>query len=217
MTHDSHSREDEARLIASAGAGDARALEDLYRQHEKRAYNLALRMMGDPWNAADATQEAFVKAFSALHRFRGDSRFSTWLHRIVVNTVHDHLRTRRDEPCGEEQLDHLLGRTNPVETAPGSGQGNQPTGDGLSDQMKAALLALDEGFRVVVILCDLLGFPYQEAAEILEIQEGTVKSRIYRARSRLAQILATDEEGDGRGDERNSPATETVQDMERHS
>src|SRR5660398_300357 len=91
MPHSPNTEEGEIRLIARAQTGDEDALEILYREHERRAYNLALRMLGDPWSAADVAQDAFIKAFSSLGRFREDAKFSTWLHRIVVNTAYDYL------------------------------------------------------------------------------------------------------------------------------
>lgn len=175
--------------LAKRGAPDATA--ELYRRYEHRAYNLALRMLGDPWDAADVTQEAFIKAFGALSRFRGEARFGTWLHRIVVNAVHDHLRRRRADPLEDEVMDRLSSG------APGAGGslvgGVQakvgPAADGLSEPLRQALLDLDEGFRLAVVLCDLLGYNYAEAADILGVQEGTIKSRIFRARATLAARL----------------------------
>jgi RNA polymerase sigma-70 factor (ECF subfamily) len=177
----------DADLVARARAGDQRAMSELYERHSQRGYNLALRMTGNPWDAADATQEAFIKAFSHLSSFKGEARFSTWLHRIVVNSVRDQMRKRRPDPVEDEVLDHL--------TAPGSTPSTlargavSPVEDGLSDDLKAALQALPEGFRLVIVLCDLLGYGYTEAADILEVQEGTIKSRVFRARAELAKSL----------------------------
>ena len=96
-------------LVARGRQGDQAALEELYRLYEHKAYNVALRMLGNPWDAADVTQEAFIKAFGALDQFRGEARFSTWLHRIVVNAVRDHLRKRQTDPMEDEELDRLAG------------------------------------------------------------------------------------------------------------
>ena len=177
----------DADLVARARAGDQTAISELYQRHSQRGYNLALRMTGDPWDAADATQEAFIKAFSHLSSFKGEARFSTWLHRIVVNSVRDHMRRRRPDPVEDEVLDRLA--------APGAAPTTlsraavSPVEDGLSDDLKQALLALPEGFRLVIVLCDLLGYGYAEAADILEVQEGTIKSRVFRARAELARSL----------------------------
>jgi RNA polymerase sigma-70 factor (ECF subfamily) len=177
----------DADLVARARAGDQTAMSELYHRHSQRGYNLALRMTGDPWDAADATQEAFIKAFSHLSSFKGEARFSTWLHRIVVNSVRDHMRRRRPDPMDDEILERLAGPGSATTTLTHS-----PTTaveDGLSDGVKAALGALPEGFRLAIVLCDLLGYGYAEAAEILEVQEGTIKSRVFRARAELARSL----------------------------
>lgn len=204
-------------LVARARQGDQAALEELYRLYEHKAYNVALRMLGNPWDAADVTQEAFIKAFGAIDQFRGEARFSTWLHRIVVNAVRDHLRKRQTDPMEDEELDRLAGMNSPAtggRLVGGRETVLDPVADGLSDPLLAALQALDERFRLAVVLCDLLGFDYAEAARILEVQEGTIKSRIFRARAELASRLRStgyepstrspetdsDEHGTGLGD-----------------
>lgn len=179
----------DAHLLQRARQGDTDALSDLYRRHERRAYNLALRTLGNPWDAADVTQEAFIKAFRNLEAFKGDSLFSTWLHRIVVNAAYDLLRRRRAEPMDGEILEDLSGPTGSAPAIVSGAEGIDPALDGLSDPLREALLSLNEGFRFAVVLCDLLGFPYSEAAEILGVQEGTIKSRIFRAREALAAAL----------------------------
>jgi RNA polymerase sigma factor (sigma-70 family) len=178
----------DADLVGRARDGDPDALRDLYQLHERRVYNLALRMTGNPWDAADATQETFIKALTGLDSFQGNARFSTWIHRIAVNVVYDHLRRRRAEPLDEETMDRLA--NTPAGAGAGSLQGAEPAMDGLSDELRQALLSIDEGFRLTVVLCDLLGFSYAEAASILDIQEGTVKSRLFRARAMLAKLLS---------------------------
>ena len=194
MSVTEHSRDEavdlDAALVERARAGDTDAFTDLYRRHERRAYNLALRTLGNPWDAADVAQEAFIKAFKNLDSFKGEARFGTWLHRIVVNAAYDHLRRQRPEPMDSEILDDLSGPSGTAAVV-GSGRGGiDPAVDGLSDPLRQALMSLNEGFRFAVVLCDLLGFPYSEAAEILGVQEGTIKSRIFRAREALAVALA---------------------------
>jgi len=176
-------------LLRQAQEGRQEALTELYRRHERRAYNFALRTTGNPWDAADVAQEAFIKAFRNLKGFKGEALFSTWLHRIVANTAYDFLRRRQAEPMDAEILNDLSSR-NEGAAALGSGHdGIDPALDGLSETMRAALLSLKEDFRFTIVLCDLLGFSYAEAAEILEVQEGTIKSRIFRARDSLAAAL----------------------------
>ncbi len=201
MSTDSQVRDPDGHLVQRAREGDTEALSDLYRRHERRAYNLALRTIGNPWDAADVTQEAFIKAFRNLDSFKGDALFSTWLHRIVVNAAYDFLRRRRPEPMDGEVLEDLSGPSGPAEAVASGREGLDPALDGLSDPVRNALLSLNEGFRFAVVLCDLLGFPYSEAAEILGVQEGTIKSRIFRAREALAAALR--EAGYGPQAERN--------------
>ena len=174
-------------LISSSelGAATADALTELYRRHERRVYNLALRTLGNPWDAADVAQEAFIKAFRNLDSFKGEARFTTWLHRIVVNAAYDHLRRQRPEPMDGEILDDISGPGGAGAVVGSGREGIDPAIDGLSDPLRDALMSLNEGFRFAVVLCDLLGFPYNEAAEILGVQEGTIKSRIFRAREAL--------------------------------
>lgn len=176
-------------LVERARRGDDVALTELYRRHERRAYNLALRTLGNPWDAADVTQEAFIKAFRNLDTFKGEARFGTWLHRIVVNAAYDYLRRHKPEPMDGEILGDLSGPSGSAAVVGSGREGIDPAVDGLSDPLRDALLSLNEGFRFAVVLCDLLGFPYNEAAEILGVQEGTIKSRIFRAREALAVAL----------------------------
>lgn len=179
-------------LVERARRGDTSATEELYRRHARRAYNLAYRMLGNSWDAADVAQEAFIKAFTALPHFKGEARFTTWFHRIVVNAVYDHLRRSRPEPFAQEDLDRLssqVGADRRATWAGGAQSAVEPAEDGLSPLVRRALLALNEGFRLTVVLCDLLGFDYADAAEILGVQEGTIKSRIFRARAQLARYL----------------------------
>jgi RNA polymerase sigma-70 factor (ECF subfamily) len=179
----------DAELVERARQGHEDAVTELYRRHERRAYNLALRTVGDPWDAADVSQEAFIKAFKNLDSFKGEARFGTWLHRIVVNAAYDHLRRHRVEPMDSEILDDLSGPTGSAAVVATGRTGIDPAVDGLSEPLRQALMSLNEGFRFAVVLCDLLGFPYNEAADILGVQEGTIKSRIFRAREALAAAL----------------------------
>jgi RNA polymerase sigma-70 factor (ECF subfamily) len=179
----------DALYVERARKGDEEALTELYRRHERRAYNLALRTLGNSWDAADVAQEAFIKAFRNLDSFKGEAQFSTWLHRIVVNAAYDHLRRQKAEPMDSEILDDLSGPSGAATVVASGRDGIDPAVDGLSAPLRTALMSLNEGFRFAVVLCDLLGFPYDEAAEILGVQEGTIKSRIFRAREALAEAL----------------------------
>jgi RNA polymerase sigma factor (sigma-70 family) len=182
-------RDEDIELVGRARSGDSDSVTELYRRHERRVYNLALRTLGNPWDAADVAQETFIKAFKNLDSFKGEARFGTWLHRIAVNTAYDLLRRHKPEPMEADILDDLSGPTGPAALVGSARGGIDPAVDGLSEPLRAALMDLDEGFRFAVVLCDLLGFPYAEAAHILGVQEGTIKSRIFRAREALAAAL----------------------------
>lgn len=173
-----------------ARRGDRDAATELYRQYERQAYNLALRLLGNPWDAADVTQEAFIKVFRSLEQFKGEARFSTWLHRIVVNAAYDYLRRQRPEPADAEMMEQLTRPASGTHVVGGENLRDlEEASDELSPPIKQALLALAPGFRLAVVLCDLLGFSYAEAAQILGVREGTIKSRIFRAREALAETL----------------------------
>jgi RNA polymerase sigma-70 factor, ECF subfamily len=124
-------------------------------------------------------QEAFIRAWLGLPSFRGGARFSTWLHRICVNAVHDQrAKTRRTEPSPE---------IDPADPHDAFAQQE------LSRELQQALNSLEEEYRTAVVLYDVLGCSYAEIAELTGVPEGTVKSRIFRGRTRLAEILGTKE------------------------
>jgi RNA polymerase sigma-70 factor (ECF subfamily) len=167
---------DEA-LVRRAQRGDRVAFERLVEQHEQRLFSLAARVLGSRDDAADAVQDALLRAWLALPKFRGDARFSTWLYRIAVNAAHD-LRAKRRERPVEEPPDPVDPRDRFAEHE-------------LSGELQRALEALDESYRVAVVLYDVLGCSYAEIAEMTGVPEGTVKSRIFRGRTELAERLGT--------------------------
>jgi RNA polymerase sigma-70 factor (ECF subfamily) len=164
-------------LVRRAQRGDRYAFELLVEHHEQRMYTLAARVVGSRDDAADAVQEALVRAWLALPKFRGDARFSTWLYRIVVNAAHD-VRTKRREQAVEEPPE-------PVDPR------DRFAAQELSGELQRALNELDESYRVAVVLYDVLGCSYAEIAEMTGVPEGTVKSRIFRGRTELAERLGT--------------------------
>jgi RNA polymerase sigma-70 factor (ECF subfamily) len=171
---------DEA-LVRRAQRGDRFAFEALVERHEQRLYTLAARVLGSREDAADAVQEAFLRAWLGLPRFRGGARFSTWLYRICLNAAHDQRLKRRVEPAGEP----------PDPADPRDAFAERE----LSGELQRALAALDESFRIAVVLSDVLGCSYGEIAELTGVPEGTVKSRIFRGRRELAALLGTTREG----------------------
>jgi RNA polymerase sigma-70 factor (ECF subfamily) len=164
-------------LVRRAQRGERFAFEKLVERHEQRLYTLAARVLGSRDEAADAVQDALLRAWLALPKFRRDARFSTWLYRITVNAAHD-VRTKRREPPVEDPPEPADPRDRFAEQE-------------LSGELQRALNTLDESYRVAVVLYDVLGCSYAEIAELTEVPEGTVKSRIFRARSELAERLGT--------------------------
>ncbi len=167
----------DAPLVARAQRGDRSAFEQLVERHQHRLLTLAARTLGSADEAADAVQEAFIRAWLGLPRFRGGSLFSTWLYRIGLNAAHDQRVRRRTEPLDATR-------------EPADPQDSFLTSE-LSSALQWALNELEEDYRVAVVLYDVLGCSYTEIAELTEVAEGTVKSRIFRGRSRLAELLGT--------------------------
>jgi RNA polymerase sigma-70 factor (ECF subfamily) len=167
----------DADLVARYRDGDREAFATLVARHERRVYNLAYRMLGRPEDARDAAQEAFISCFRHLDRFRGDSAFGTWLHRITVNACYDALRRRPPEP------------------APLQGEEPAPAGDhadraAATVDVQRALSRVPLEFRAVLVMHDVQGVPYEEVAQALDVPLGTVKSRLHRGRLALARLLA---------------------------
>ncbi len=173
-------------LLSRHAHGDDQAFNELVRRHRERMWAVAVRVLGDPEEASDALQDAFLSAFRGAHRFRGDAQVSTWLHRIVINACHDRMRrklVRPAVPTDDTTLDILSNER--VRKAPAD-----PTGrsDATMD-VQSALATLPSEQRFALILVDMLGYRVDEAAEILEIATGTVKSRCARGRARLLPYL----------------------------
>jgi RNA polymerase sigma-70 factor, ECF subfamily len=170
-------------LLASHLRGDQRAFGQLVSRHERRVYGICLRMLGNREDAQDAAQEAFLAALRRASTFRQAAAFSTWLYRIAVNAATDQARRRG------------RARTVPLEPDDGGGPvlAHDPSdhGDAVATAVtvQAALARIPEEFRAAVVLCDLLRLPYAEAAAVLEVPVGTVKSRVFRGRLALADQL----------------------------
>jgi RNA polymerase sigma-70 factor, ECF subfamily len=180
--------DDERQLLRRAQRGDRFAFGLLVERHQDRLYTVATRMLGSRDDAADVVQEALIRAWTGLPRFRGDARFSTWLHRILLNAVYDHHARRRPTTPIDEAHDPADPRDRIAEHE-------------LSDELQRALAALGEDFRIPVLLADIAGLSYDEIAESLSIPLGTVRSRIFRGRAELARLLGT-ESASGRSEGR---------------
>ena len=178
---------DEKHILARARRGGPAAFEELVRRNEKRVYAVALRSSGSPEDAADITQEVFLRAWRSIEDFRGDSGFSTWLFRITANLCVDFARHRQAQPqtqplVGEDDAERPIPDTAPT---PEEHLENSELGR----ELAAALDEISEEHRRIVLLRDVSGLSYTEIAEVLEISEGTVKSRLSRARIALRTIL----------------------------
>lgn len=176
--------EREQELIARAQQGDRSAFAALVRAHQHEVYTLARRLVGDPHLASDIAQEALIRAWKALPRFRGDSRLSTWLYRITVNA--SWTQKKRARKHQSSSIDDHLDLAAPEDA-------NYPTVAGemleLRDRLRAALDDLPEGQRQVVVMKDIHGWSHAEIAEATGISITAAKVRLHRARARLAREL----------------------------
>jgi RNA polymerase sigma-70 factor (ECF subfamily) len=177
-------------LVRRYLSGDRGAFAALVERHERRVYNLALRMTGREEDARDATQDAFLTALRKLSSFRGEAAFTTWMHRVTVNACYDLLRKRQRQP--------LLDLGDDEHARPEPPPADDPAdATSLSIDVQRALLAVPEDFRVVMILHDVQDLPQEEVSAILGIPVGTVKSRLHRGRVALAKALHLERERPG--------------------
>ena len=185
---------DEAQLVRLARRGDTKAFAELLRAHQDFAYNLALRALGDPHEAEDIAQEAFVRAWQALPRFRGDAKFRTWLYRIVANLCYNRLpRLRRElSALGDDFIDDSAASVAAVSDLPASAQ-TDPLSSLEAEERRAFLHRQIEGlphsYRLLITLRYQQELSYAEIAEIVDLPLGTVKTGLFRARQRLRQAL----------------------------
>ena len=178
-------------LAARARDGDARAFEELLRRHQQAMYAVALRILADPGDAEDATQDAFIAAWRQLPVFRADAKFSTWLYRIVTNHALNHLRRRtaREARAGYRLDD--AGLTTPRQPVASTGDPyQQAETSALLADLRTALAGLPEPLRVCWLLREVDNCSYQEVATITGITLDTARGRIYRARQHLAEAMA---------------------------
>lgn len=182
----------ENEIICSVLRGNVNDFEKLVTAYEKNVYNIALRMVGDPEDAADMTQETFIKAYRALSSFRGDSKFSSWLYRIASNVCLDFLRSRSRHP--QVSLSTVDEDDRATFELPDMRQNpEEQLMKKLSmEAVRRGLEQLPEQQRQILVLRELGGLSYAELAQTLGLEEGTVKSRIFRARKRLCALLLCD-------------------------
>lgn len=176
-------RADQATLVAAARDGDRAAFDELVRRTHHETYTLALRLVGDPDDARDVTQEAYLRAYRGLRDFRGDAQFSTWLYRITANRAATHLRRRirhRHDPLTD---DMWIGEA--------ADEGS--TRFELRHDLARAVNALPPKLRAVVVLRDVYGMAHAEIARELSISESAAKVRLHRARKKLrGELFGTD-------------------------
>ena len=185
-------KEEELELIKRVLDGDSSAFEGLVLDNQTKVYNLALKMVGNEEDAFDMSQEAFLKAYNSIGSFRGDSKFSVWLYRLTSNVCLDFLRSKSRHPHNsltymneedEKELDIPDDRLTP--------QGEVEKKE-LQEAVRKGILKLPKEYRVILLLREIDGLSYDEIAKALELEKGTVKSRIFRARKKLCEILMED-------------------------
>ena len=187
-------QDDDAGFVLSSQGGDLQAFERLVIKHQKRMLNIAYRIVGDYDDACEVVQDAFVAAYKNIRTFRGQSRFSTWLTSIIVNLSKNRLKQARSR-SGRE----VFSLDDPIRTDDGEMTVDLPSKDmSVLDQMEKqdvqsrvqeCVKILDSDFREVLVLRDLQEFSYEEIGKILKVREGTVKSRLFRAREMVKECL----------------------------
>ena len=186
-------REQELAVIRRVQRGDANAFEYLVAAYEKNVYNLALRMTGSPEDAEDMAQEASLKAYSSLDSFRGDSKFSVWLYRIVSNVCLDFLRRQKKRQSFSLSMEDDDGEQTELELPDLSRLPEEELEKKLTrDAVRRGLAQLPEDARQILLLREIQGLSYEEIGETLGLEPGTVKSRIFRARKKLCAFLLAD-------------------------
>lgn len=185
-------RDEELEIVRAVQNGDSDAFEKLLLENQTKVYNLALRMVGNADDAFDMTQEAFIKAFSSISGFRGDSRFSVWLYRLTTNICLDFLRREKRRPhssltytedSGDREFEIPDERFSPQEEAEKKE---------LREAVRRGLALMPADYRAILLLREIDGLSYEEIGDALSLEAGTVKSRIFRARKKLCDILSAD-------------------------
>jgi RNA polymerase sigma-70 factor (ECF subfamily) len=170
--------------VVQAAAGDRVAFERLYRQHVNRVFSLCARMVADRARAEELTQDVFVRAWEKLHLFRGESSFSTWLHRLTVNVV---LNARKSEGRQRSRFEETDEESGGIDALPGVV--GMPLAPGDLLDLEAAIAKLPPGARRVFVLHDVEGYKHEEIAEMLGVTSGATKAQLHRARLLLREAL----------------------------
>ena len=176
----------DSQLIARAQRGDEEAFAALFEAHKRRVYSLCLRMTGNTAEAEDLTQEAFLQLYRKISTFRGESAFSTWLHRLAVNVVLMHLRKKGLQQISLDEAD--TSQDEPVKRDYGSDD-RRLTGSVDRIGLQKAIADLPPGYRAVFVLHDVEGYEHNEIAEIMKCSVGNSKSQLHKARMKLRERL----------------------------
>lgn len=173
-------------LVQRAQSGNSRAFETLLRRHQRAMFGTSLRLVGDQGNAEDALQEAFIASWRRLPEFRGDAKFSTWLYRIVTNRSLNELRRRQPTARLDDEQDAPL----PGALVDTAGPARQVERSAMMEALRSALADLPEPLRVCWLLREVDHRSYDEIADMVGVPEPTVRGRIARARTKLAEAMA---------------------------
>lgn len=188
-------------LVERVQGGDTQSFETLVRRYQSRVYNQVCRMVRDREDAADLTQEVFLKVYGSLNRFRGQASFQTWLYRVTMNLCVDRHRRGQRAPQIAASLDAPMDTDDGEVDRDVADWNDNPEGDLLTVELKhkvrEAVLQLSDKLRAVVVLHDLQGCSYEEIAAALDIPLGTVKSRLFNARAALRELLEAYVRADG--------------------
>ena len=186
-------REQELTVIRRVQRGDTDAFEALVAAYEKNVFNVALQMTGNREDAQDMTQEAFLKAYSSLSSFRGDSKFSSWLYRIVSNVCLDFKRRQGRRPSSSLTVEDDEGENIQLDIADESQSPEALLERKMTrEAVRAGLQQLPDEQRQILLLREIQGLSYEEIGEAMGLEAGTVKSRIFRARKKLCAFLLKD-------------------------
>jgi RNA polymerase sigma-70 factor (ECF subfamily) len=187
--------DDEARLIERLAARDERAFNALVRAYERRVFALVLRMLGNRAEAEDVAQEVFVQVFKAVGSFRGESKLSTWIYRIAINLCKNRSKYLRVRHAGDQdQLEAVqervpMGEVSRSNVAHIERPDDMMAGKQVERIVQRAILELEPTFRECLVLRDVEDLSYEEIGQITGLPEGTVKSRIHRARAQLKELV----------------------------
>jgi len=185
----------EFEIIKRCQQGNRVAFNELVHRHERKVFNLCFRILGNREEAEDVAQDVFVTVFRAIKSFRGDSAFSTWVYRVAVNNCKNRLKYLRrrgyfrtesmEQTFDDGEVEHQREYSDDKEDLPEEAMNRAE----LNAEIQTAIDGLDEEYREVIVLRDVQGFSYEEISGILQLKEGTVKSRIHRARMELQRKL----------------------------